>query len=61
MSEPPKKETAAPTAHRNGGSKTDAEPTKVHAATLSNPARRTRLQPIWSEDKKHLQGWEKTE
>lgn len=64
MSEPPEKETAAPRGRRNGGSKIDAELTKVHVATLPNPERRTsktRLRPVWSEDKKHLQGWERSD
>jgi hypothetical protein len=51
------KESAAP-GQRDGVFKTDSEALTPHTAILAPPARRTRLSPVWSEDRKHLQGWE---
>jgi hypothetical protein len=49
------KGNAAPA--KGGAFKISPEAITPHTTILAPPTRQTRLAPVWSEDRKHLQGW----
>ena len=52
------KETAAPAGPRNGGRNAQEAVGKLHHATCRTGRLLARFVPVWSDDRRHLQGWE---